>query len=483
MPAKGIVRKFRPLEILTDEQVEQIHAAALDILQTTGVRVESEKARRIYEQGGAQVDHDDRRVRFPPGLVVECLRKCPPSFHMRALDRRNDLVVGGNVTYMSLFAGMRTVDLDTWEPRVPTIKDQDEACKIADGLEYVFASTSYTPYSEIADEPAAMMLPMTTWSRLKHFSKISRIGTTLGSHIWEIQMAQALGVDVYGALECQPPLTWAEDATDCGIACAEAGFPVEPGCAGSMGGAHPATLAGALALGIAEVMSATVLVQLVRPGNAVIVNAFDFPLNMRTGDFSFGAVGAFLFAAGWNQFWRKTYGIPVMNGSPGPTNAKSIDFQCGYEKSLGVLICCLTGAHIINYVGGVTAELVYHPVQSVLDNDVAGYIGRFLEGIKVDDETLPLDLIEETGPIPGFYLDKTHTRAWWKMEQFLPHAADLLTYTEWLRTGRKDAVKLATERAEHLLASWESKLPAGKEQELDQILAECRQWYKQRGLA
>jgi trimethylamine--corrinoid protein Co-methyltransferase len=481
MAAKGIVRNFAPLNILTEEQVQQIQRAALDVLETTGVRVESEKARKIYQKGGCKVDHEEKRVKFPPGLVAECLRKCPTSFHMKALDPKNDIIVGGNVTYMSLFAGLRTVDLDTWETKIPTTKDQDDACKIADGLEFVYASTSYTPYSELSDEPPAMMLPVTTCSRLKHFSKISRVGTTMGSHVFEIQMAQALGVDIYGAFECQPPLTWAEDASDCGIACAEAGFPVEPGCAGSMGGSHPATIAGALVTAIAEVMSATVLVQLVRPGNPIIVNAFDFPQNMRTGDFNFGAIGGYLFAAGWNQFWRTTYGIPVMNGTPGPTNSKSIDFQCGYEKALGVLICCLSGANIINYAGGLTAELVYHPVQSVLDNDVAGYVGRFLEGIKIDDETLAIDLIEETGPIPGFYLNKAHTRKWWKMEQFLPYAADMLTYTEWMRTGKQGALELAKERADYLLKSWESKLPPGKEEELNKILEDCRRWYKKTG--
>jgi trimethylamine--corrinoid protein Co-methyltransferase len=482
MAARGLVRNFKPLNILTEEQVEEVHRGALDILEVTGVLVESEQALKIYEKGGCIVDHKDRRVRFPPGLVVQSIRQCPTSFHMKALDPKNDLIVGGNITYISLFPGMRAVDLDTWETRIPITQDNHDASKVADGLEYVHAATSYAPYSEVGDEPPVMMLPVTTWSRLKYFSKISRIGTTLSSHIWEIQMAQALGVDVYGAFECQPPLSWNKDASECGIACAEAGFPVEPGCAGVMGGTHPATMAGALAVGMAEVMSALVLVQIVRPGNPIIVNAFDFPMNMRTGDFKFGSIGTYIYAAAWNQIWRTRYGIPIMNGGPGPTNSKTIDFQCGYEKSLGVLISCLSGANIINYAGGLTAELVYHPALAVLDNDVVGYIGRFLEGVTVNEDTLAIDLINETGPIPGFFLNTDHTREWWHKEQFMPHAADMLTYSEWLKTGKKTALDYARERADELLANWESKLPPGKEEELDKILEECRDWYKKKGL-
>jgi trimethylamine--corrinoid protein Co-methyltransferase len=482
VPAKGFIRKIKPLDVLNDEQIEQIHNGALEVLDKTGVTVESRGALEIYDKGGCKVDYENNRVRFPAELAVQCMHQCPTSFKMKALDPENDLVLGGSVVYSALFSGLRTVDLDTWVTRIPTVQDNHDANKVVDGLENVHGSTSYTPYCEFVNESPAMFLPISTWSRLKYLSKISRIGTTNGSHIWEIQMAQALGVDVYGAMEGPPPLTWNQDASDCAIECAKAGFPVEPCCGGAMGATYPATLAGALVIGMAEVISGLVLVQLVNPGNPIIVNSFPPPLDMRTGHLKFGAITISLFQASWNQIWRVKYGIPTMNGGIGPSNSKRIDFQCGYEKSIGILISAQSGANWINTVGGLTGELSYHPALSVLDNDVLGYIGRFLDGMTVSDETLAIDLINETGPIPGFYLDKTHTRKWWKQEQYLPHAADMLSYPEWLKSGKKSALELARERADYLLQSWESKLPPGKEEELDRILEECRQWYKKKGL-
>jgi trimethylamine--corrinoid protein Co-methyltransferase len=460
MAARGLVRNFKPLEILTEEQVEEVHRGALDVLEVTGVQVESEKALKIYEKGGCIVDYEDHRVRFPPGLVVQCIRQCPTSFHMKAL----------------------IADLDTWEVRVPTVEENHDANKVADGLENILGSPSYTPYTEFVDVPPVMLLPISTWSRLKYFSKISRVGTAVSSHIFEIQMAQALGVDIYGAMEAPPPLTWNVDATDCAIACAEAGFPVEPGTGGTMGATHPATLAGALVIGMAEVISGLVLVQLVRPGNPIIVNCFPPPQNMRTGHLKFGAITISLYQVSWNQIWRTRYGIPIMNGGIGPSNSKVIDYQVGYEKSIGALLSAMSGANMVNHSGGIMGELSYHPALSVLDNDMLGYIGRFLEGVNVSEETLAIDLINETGPIPGFFLNKAHTRKWWKKEQYLPHAADMLTYPEWLKTGKKSALDYARERADELLASWESKLPPGKEEELDGILEDCRQYYEKQGL-
>ena len=52
MTARGFVRNFEPLRILSQGEVERIHQGALDILEVAGVRVDGERARKIYENGG-----------------------------------------------------------------------------------------------------------------------------------------------------------------------------------------------------------------------------------------------------------------------------------------------------------------------------------------------------------------------------------------------------------------------------------------------
>jgi trimethylamine---corrinoid protein Co-methyltransferase len=483
MAASEFMRSFEPLGILTEAQMEAIHQNALGVLQKTGIHFESKKALQILEKGGCLVDYETNRARMAPDLVVHSLKQCPRTFTMRASNPKNSLTIGGNSTYFALYSGMRIVDLDTWETRIATVEDNNTACKIADGLEYVHASTSYTPYAEFAGEPPSMILPISTWSRLKYFSKISRIGSAVDSYLFELQMAQAIDVDVYAAMESSPPLSYTEAASDCGLACAQVGMPVEPATCGVMGGSHPATLAGSLVAGMAEVMGGIVLVQLARPGNPIIVNASPMPQNMRSGLPRFGSISIPLFQVSWTQIWRTLYGIPVMNGGVGPSEAKHIDFQAGYEKSMGALLSAISGVNMINTVGGLTGELSYHPVQSVLDNDVAGAIIRFLEGVQVTDETLAVDLINEVGPVPGFFLDQLHTMRWWRHETFEPHAADALPYAEWLKTGRKTALDYARERADQLLAAYQPSLTPSQEDQLDSILEEARNYYRQRGMA
>ncbi len=120
---------------------------------------------------------------------------------------------------------------------------------------------------------------------------------------------------------------------------------------------------------------------------------------------------------------------------------------------------------------------------AVLDDDLYGMIGRYLQGMEVTDETLALDLIHSVGPLPGSFLDTEHTRKWWRREQYMPRVADRLSPAEWERKGKRSAVVNAQERVKQILASHEVP-PLSKEQdrEIDRILDAAKRHYRERGL-
>lgn len=123
-------------------------------------------------------------------------------------------------------------------------------------------------------------------------------------------------------------------------------------------------------------------------------------------------------------------------------------------------------------------------MQAVIDDDIAGMLGRFLEEIEINNETLAVEVIDEVGPIPGHYLNRPHTRKWWKKEQFIPRSADRLTHPEWLRQGKKDCITLANEKCKELCTSHtvNPSLTESQEQDIEKILKEAREYYKKRGL-
>lgn len=480
MVMKGFTRNFKPLEILTEEQVKMIHQGALDLLQETGIRFEHESALKLFEKNGCAVDYGKMRVRFPEGLVEECLRRCPSSFHIYSRDPDRDLCIGGNTLYFKTFPGLQWVDLDTWKPRKPTRREFYDAITVLDALDNLHTPGAYTPTFGYEGVPPVMCIPECVAAKMRNTTKLQWEGYSQDCEIFSIKMAKGAGTEIIGSSIAAPPLTYYRDAVEATFRYLEAGFPLFIASGDVMGATAPATIAGAAVTFNAELMAMIVLAQVIKPGTRIIVGDFCFPMHMRTGSPRFGAIESSLHSAAFSQVWRRN-GIPTIISSVGPSSSKRIDFQCGYEKAIASVISALSGANLIELHGGIHGELTYHSVQAILDDDIAGMIGRFIEGVKVTDETLALDLMKEVGPIPGHYLDREHTRKMWK--QFIPKAADLLTYPEWEMKGRMSDIDCAKKRMEGILSTHKAR-PVTPEQdkEIDEILEEARQYYKEKNM-
>ena len=482
MSLKGFRRIFKPLEILSDEQVEDIKRGVLAVLQNTGMRFESEMALKLFQKHECMVDFDAMKVRFPPGLVEECLRKTPSSFYFKSRNPAHDLMVGGNTTYFCAFPGMNTVELDTWEPRRATRQENREALIVLDALDNLHFLTPYTPYFGFDDIPPVLSIPESAAAKIRYTTKLQFSGYQKDCEVYTIEMARVADTEIQGMMESSPPLTYYGDAVMSAYRFANAGLPLHITSGAVMGGTSPATVAGTLVTSVAEIVGGIVFTQLVKPGTRVVANAFVFPQNMMTGVPFFGSVGISLHEAAFNQIWR-SYNIPVQSSAIGPTNSKGIDYQNCYEKAIPALVAALSGAHIIQFHGGVYGEITHHPVQSIMDDDVAGVIGRLIEGIDVSDQTLALDLINEIGPLPGFYLNTAHTRSWWKKEQFVPKVADLLPYGQWQKEGKKTALDRAKERMNEILQTHRPvALSDEQEKEIQRIIDKAQSDYAKKGL-
>jgi len=476
---KGFTRRLKPLEMLGPEQVEQIQNAALDILGETGVTFAGLWALDVLEKAGCKVDRERRRARIPPGLVQECLRRVPNTFRARARDPQDDLIFGGNTLHFTHSAGMQSVDLETFEPRPATRRDYVECVTVLDALPTISHLACY-PYYGYEGVPPAMAIPESVAMKLRYSTKHQFTCYAKGSEVFTIGMAQALGIEVTGTVTATPPLMWDEAALNVARRVVEAGFPIATVDGYTLGATGPATIAGTVALATAQHLSLIVLVQLLSPGHRMSVGHFACPSNMATGSPLFGDIGASLSNAMWNQVWR-AYRVPCSNGSPGYVSAKVMDYQAGYEKALAALIAALSGANYILLHLGVSSEITAHPVQAILDDDVAAMIGRFIEGEEVRDETLALELIEEVGPLPGQYLDKTHTRDWWRKGQVMTLAADRMSYPEWMQAGKKTALDYARARMQEILETHRpTPLTPAQDAEIERILNEARKYYASR---
>lgn len=142
-----------------------------------------------------------------------------------------------------------------------------------------------------------------------------------------------------------------------------------------------------------------------------------------------------------------------------------------------------TGANSILLHGGVSSELAYHPLLSIIDDDLAAIVGKTAEGFIVNDESMAMELIKEVGPMPGTFMNKAHTRTFWRRENYVPKTFDLLTHAEWMNSGKKSALVYARECREEILANHKI-IPLADQQEEDvqRILNDARTYYQKRGM-
>lgn len=479
---KGFTRKFKPLELLTEEQVEAIHRGAMAVLETTGVKVEHDRALQLLAKNGCNVDFEEQRVRMPTGLIEDCLRKCPSSYTIKARDSKYDVRIGGNTLYFVQGMGMRYVDLDTGEFRAATLQEKREAMIVGDALENIHIADGYEFYTDLVGVPPVMVFLEGFASGLRNSVKAEHFGYQKDCEVFGIKIAKELGISIDAELDIAAPLTFYGESVEAIYRFAEAGFGVWACPSTAVGATGPATIAGTLVAQHAETAAFIVIAQLIKPGTPVLPMYSGTILHIKGGHPLASTTHHALLNLAYTQLYRR-YEIPVGTVDGFSSSSKKIDFQCGYEKALCSLIVCLGGSNLHVLQGGLAEELAFSPVLSILDDDIAGWIGRVIEGFEITDETMAIDLINEVGVIPGTFMNKEHTRKWWVKERFIPKVADLETYPEWIEKGKVDALTLAKKKMEEILATHKPKpLTPREEQVIEDVMKEAREYYRRKKL-
>ena len=480
---KGFIRKFEPLRILTDSQVEYIHSATLGVLEKTGVKLESDRILKLLKGSGCKVDFETRVVKFPPYLVEESIRRTPSSFSVKARIPEDDLRISTTTLYFMPAAGAKLHDERTGELSVATLEQNNNGVRLCDALETVDFQGSYCPFFEIRDIEPVMLLAESQASIARNTTRVSRGAQATDSFIWEAQIANAVGKQLIGTIEGAAPLCFPEDAINAAFEYMDNGFPIWATGGSVMGGSSPVTVAGASISNNAETLAAITLVQCYKPGHPVLANDFVIPMDMESGNLFFGAIGSGFHQMAFNQVYRDLYRIPTCNAMAAFPNSKLIDYQNAFEKTHLAMSAALSGASMIAFLGSVSQELAWSPLQAVIDNDSVNIIGRYVEGFEINSETAALELISEVGPSPGSFLGKKHTRENWKKEYYVPKVFDRLSYQDWERSGKTSVIDRAKKRVEEILASHNPKpLSDDEERQIRKILDNARAYYRKKGL-
>jgi trimethylamine--corrinoid protein Co-methyltransferase len=437
---KSVTNPRLKLEILTPDDVQQIHEATLEIIEKTGVRFPSANALKIWEKHGAKVDHETMVVKAPRKLIEEAIKLCPPDYVLAARDGTQDLPLDGNHVYVGTDGcGVQILDINTDELRRTSLQDVADIARIADATEEI--AFHWAPVSA-QDKPAesrGLHELNAIWENSTKHVQTESVYNEAEAHA-AVEMATIIAGDaeslrkrpLLSMMQCTaPPLGHDGGSLDAALIAAEAGIPVGFMTMTSCLTTAPATLAGNLAVGNAEVISAAALIQLAHPGTPFFYAAAQTASDLRTGAYTGGGPEDFLFGAATNVL-ADFYKMPLSMGSFA-TGAKEPNWQAGIDNSLSTLMASIVMSDMLLGVGLLHGSRIWSYEQMMMDCEIFDIIVRVLNGIEVNTDTLALDTVHAVGP-HGNFLTQKHTRK--NMRQiWVPKYMDRRPYEVWQEKG------------------------------------------------
>jgi len=459
------------LSCLEDEQLDNLREATLHILENTGVQFPSEKALAIFAEHGAQVDHDTQVVKIPRDLVLRAMSTVPRYFTLGARDPAFDLQLQDGVSFFTNDGcGHKVVDFETGEHRASTKADVGMMARIND-----FLSSMAFSWTMVSAQDCGVTSPLheidVTWrNNTKHYQSVTLMGEKLCRY--GLEMATVLRGSEKEVRRRPPislivctiaPLVQDKEAIEGALVLGEAGIPVVIMSMPTMGTTAPATYAGALVVGDAEVISATVLTQLANPGAPVFHSLLHAWADPRTASY-----------VGYPLDSRARYapveiahhwGMPALGGAFGTESAELDSWRAAAEVGTDPLLVALAGAEIVTGIGLRDTYTLLYPEAIILDDDLYHQARYSLLAMDVSPETLAVDVIDAVKP-GGHFLSQKHTRKHMRtaMVRGVNHQLDSLG-------NYRPSVEYAREKVAWILENHHPEPPsADVQKEIDRIL-------------
>jgi trimethylamine--corrinoid protein Co-methyltransferase len=466
---RPIVPKYH-LRILSDEQMGQLKSATLEILEEVGIHCPSEQARAIYTAHGAHVDPASMIVKFPPEVILEAMSHAPRYYTMGARSKAFDLVLDGTAMYVATDgSGTETIDFQTGQRR-PSVKD--DVAMMARVADYLSCISFYWPIVSASDYLTTAPLHELDASfnnTVKHVQTETVMEERPGRYA--VEMASVVAGDDT-TMRRRPPLsllvcTIAPLAQDIGgmesaLVFAEAGLPVGFMSMATAGSTAPATVAGTLAVGDAEMVAAMALIQMAFPGAPVYHSMMPGIMHPRTGAFLGSAWEASLFYSVGVEL-AHMWGVPALAGIG--TEAGTSGWESAEGIASSMLLCALCGAETASGLGLRETCTLLTPESLVLDADIYHTVRVEAAGLDTGQEELALDVIKAVGP-RGHFLGQRHTRQHMRKLEFSGLTAQLDD-----GGGYRDPIDVAREKTEWILQNhYPEPLSEVQQRELKRIL-------------
>ncbi len=449
------------LKVLTEDLLLQVFDEALALLADPGVRVHHKGALDLLENGGARINREMMVASLPEDLIRAALVTAPQEFHLYNLEGEPVVHYGGDLVHFDPGSAAVTIlDSRTGKQRQPVTRDFINFVKLVETLPVLDAqSTAFIP----RDVPPEMGDLYRLYLALNFMHKpiITGAFTRNGWQVmWEMLAAVRGGEEALAAHPLavfdvcpSPPLLWSELTCQNLMDCAAKRIPAELISMPLAGVAAPVTLLGCIVQHTAENLSGLVIHQLANPGAPIVWGGAPAVVDMRHGTTPMGDPGTWLIDLAIIEM-GKALSLPT-HTYMGSSDSKALDMQAGAESMGGILLAALSGANMVSGVGMIDFLRCQSMEKLVMDAALIEYARRVAQGIETRETSLGLEQLRQN-PHQADFLERSHTRKWFKMELLMPsNVIDRGSLEHWESTGAMQANQQAHAMIPKLLSTYQ----------------------------
>lgn len=419
------------------EGAARIHEASLALLENPGVKVEHDRIEGILLRAGAKAGSNTQIVRFPRELVMDCVERTPSEVLFADRRQGGSVVSAEGESRIWSAPGMNILRHGKHRPF--TRSDMADMARLIEQLPHVDGIFGMSMKDVPPNACDYVGLRIMAENSAKHIRVLS-FSPEGADAVCEMRDVVddspwlSMGFTAHG------PLRWTNLALEVFSRTAGRGIPVTINGEPMAGVSGPVTLAGAAAVGNAEILAGLVVNQLLDPGRSCVYNlGLAHIFDMRTAIAVTGAPENHLFAD-LSATMGRFYDLPSCSWVS--TESMCVDGQAAMEKAVGFSTHLQSGVSLIWGVGQLESELTIAPAQAVIDNEILGYIDRYQRGVDFSPEALAVEVTRDVG-ISGNYLEHEHTLRHFRSEFFQPSI---------LFRKTRDAWKAGDSRALHTVA-------------------------------
>ena len=452
--------RYKPLD---EAGLNAVVETVFQILEEIGLSQAPESGIAYMTAAGA-IAGDDGRVRFPRALVEDTIANAARTITLHGQDPKYDLNLSGTKVHCGTAgAAVHLVDVAGKAYRESYLKDIYDAARIVENMDNIHFFQRPMVARDVED-PLDLDIN-TLYACVAGTRKHVGVSFTEGEFVPE---ALSMLHKIAGSEEAfrarpfvsnsncfvVPPLRFATESCLVMEEVVKGGMPVLLLSAGQAGATAPASIAGAVAQAVSEVLAGLVYVNAMVPGHPAICGTWPFVSDLRTGAMSGGSGEQALLTAACAQVIN-SFGLPS-GSAAGMADAKMPDAQSGYEKGSTVAMAGLSGLNMVYESVGMHASLLGFCMESlIIDNDMLGQVMRCVRGIEVNEPTLSVQTMKDVCiDGPGHYLGHTATISVMQTEYVYPDVADRSSPKEWEELGKPVLLDKATARKEAILSSF-----------------------------